>query len=130
MTTVLIDTHVAHWLACDPARLSEAAATAIKAASGLAVAGPTWYELAWLHQSGRLQSTLPLRTWLDGLAEGLRTLPLTPAVAARAVALPANFPRDPFDRIIFATAVEHGLRLVTRDEAIRRYDAGGRVAVW
>ena len=130
MTTILIDTHVAHWLAADPARLTETAVAAVGAASELAVAGPTWYELAWLHQSGRLRSTLPLRHWLDRLAEGLRTLPLTPAVAARAVALPADFPRDPFDRIIFATAVEHGLRLVTRDEAIRRYDAEGRVVVW
>jgi PIN domain nuclease of toxin-antitoxin system len=55
---------------------------------------------------------------------------VTPAVAARAVALPEAFPRDPFDRIIFATAVEHGLRLVTHDEAIRQFDAEGHIVIW
>ena len=94
------------------------------------VVGPTWYELAWLHRSGRLPSKTPLRAWLDVLAQGVRTLPITPAVAARAASLPNAFPKDPFDRLVFATAVEYGIRLVTRDEAIRRFDTDGRVVIW
>jgi PIN domain nuclease of toxin-antitoxin system len=56
-------------------------------------------------------------------------VPITPEVAATAAALPDAFPRDPADRLIYATAVETGWRLVTRDERLRDYDRG-RVTVW
>lgn len=45
-----------------------------------------------------------------------------------AVALPDSFPGDPADRLIYATAVEHGLRLVTKDAQMRKH--GRSVAVW
>lgn len=77
-----------------------------------------------------LAARIPLRTWLDELSLGVRTLPLTPAIAARAVALPDGSPRDPADRIIFATAVEHRLRLVTRDRRMREHDAADNVVTW
>ena len=130
MTTILLDTHVVQWLTSDPARLSRRAAEAVSSATELAVAGPTWFELAWLYRSGRLRSRLPLRAWLDGLADGLRTLHVTPAIAARAAELPADFPSDPFDRIIFATAVEHGITLVTRDERMWAQDENGITVIW
>ena len=130
MRTLLLDTHVVHWLADEPERLSRAALAAIERADELAVAPPTWFELAWLRTSGRLESSIPLRAWLDGLAQGLRTIPLGPAVATRAAELPVSFPRDPADRIIFATAVEHGLPLVTRDRQMHAHASGGMRVVW
>ena len=130
MKTLLLDTHVVHWLADEPERLSPAAMAAIERADELAVAPPTWFELAWLHKSGRLESSIPLRAWLDGLASGLRTIPLGPGVAARAAELPDTFPRDPADRIIFATAVEHGLPLLTRDREMHAHAGGGIRVVW
>lgn len=130
MNGLLLDTHVALWLAGDPERLSPDAAAAVASADELLLASPSWYELAWLHRAGRVRSRTPLRAWLDVVAVGLRTLPMTPAVAARAVSLPDTFPKDPFDRMIFATAVEHGLNLVTGDGAMRRHDVGRRVVVW
>ena len=130
MTGVLLDSHVVHWLAAEPGRLSESAAAAIAAADDVAVAGPTWYELAWLFTRGRLAATIPLRTWLEELARGVRTLPLTPGIAARAAELPDSFGRDPADRIIYATAIEHGFPLVTRDARMRAYDRDGEVVVW
>lgn len=127
MTTILLDTHILHWQAAEPERLAPAEASAIAAADELVVAAVTWFELAWLHRSGRLGSRIPMRTWLDELARRVRTMPLTPAIAARAAELPDDFPRDPADRLIFATAVEHGLRLVTRDRRMRAFDPGGTV---
>lgn len=130
MTTLMLDSHVVHWWADEPVHLSPAAAAAIEDADELAVAGVTWFELAWLVTNGRLRSRIPLRAWLDGLAREIRTLPLTTAVAARAAELPADFPRDPADRVIFATAQENGFRLVTRDRRMHEHRDAGDVVIW
>jgi PIN domain nuclease of toxin-antitoxin system len=126
----LLDTHALHWLTTDPDRLAADASSAIASADELVVAAPTWYELALLLTRGRVAARIPLRAWLDELGRGVRTLPMTPAIAARAVELPSTFPRDPADRIIFATALETGLRLVTRDRHMREHDSRGDVVVW
>ena len=130
MRTLLLDTHVVHWLADEPARLTPTARTAIDRADELAVAPPTWFELAWLRRTGRIVGSIPLRTWLDQLSHGLRTIPLGPGVASRAAELPDSFPRDPADRIIFATAVEYGLPLVTRDRHMHEHAIGAPRLVW
>ena len=46
--------------------------------------------------------------------------PLTAEIAALATQFPDNYPRDPADRLIGATARAEGLVLITRDENIRR----------
>jgi PIN domain nuclease of toxin-antitoxin system len=45
---------------------------------------------------------------------------ITPTVAALATYLPADFPGDPADRLIAATARAEGLQLVSRDARLRR----------
>lgn len=45
--------------------------------------------------------------------------PTTTGIAETAVALPDSFPGDPADRLIYATAVEHGLRRVSKDTRLR-----------
>ena len=119
MTTVLVDTHVLQWWSAEPARLSGPATAALEAADELSVAAVTWYELAWLAERGRIRVRVPIGTWLGALARSVRTAALTPAVAATAVALPRSFPRDPADRLIYATAIENGWQLVTKDGRIR-----------
>lgn len=55
-------------------------------------------------------------------------LPITGAIAERAVQFSQQYPKDPTDRLIGATAVVHGFNLVTRDEGIR---ASGEVpCIW
>lgn len=68
----------------------------------------SWFELAWLARHERKLVTIPITTWLQRLASQLRTLPVTPAIASAAVGLPSSFPGDPADRLIYATAIEHG----------------------
>jgi PIN domain nuclease of toxin-antitoxin system len=54
------------------------------------------------------------------MVEGVTVRPITPEIAALATQFPDDYPRDPADRLIGATARAEGLTLVTRDERIRR----------
>jgi PIN domain nuclease of toxin-antitoxin system len=127
---VLLDTHVVHWWSAEPQRISAPARQVLEGADELAVAGISWFELAWLARNERILLDVPIRSWLDGLAAQLRTIGVTPAIADLAVALPSSFPRDPADRLIYATALEHDLPLVTKDRAIRDHSAPRSRAIW
>ena len=127
---VLLDTHVVHWWSAEPNRVSSPARKVLESAEELVVAAISWYELAWLARHERIAVTVPIRSWLDGLASQVRTIGVTPAVADTAVGLPASFPGDPADRLIYATAIEHGLDLVTKDRAIRDHDKPRSLTVW
>jgi PIN domain nuclease of toxin-antitoxin system len=49
-------------------------------------------------------------------------MPITAEVAAIAIQFSDDYPKDPADRLIGATALSEGIVLVTRDERIRNYD--------
>jgi PIN domain nuclease of toxin-antitoxin system len=130
MGGVLLDTHVVHWWSAEPDRISRPARRALDSADELLIAAISWYELGWLAEKQRIVVDVPIRTWLEDLGAQVRTLGITPAIADSAVGLPATFPRDPTDRIIYATAIEHGVKLVTRDEAIAEHDRLRSLVVW
>lgn len=130
MTTIVLDSHAVHWWSAEPGRISRAATKALNEADELAVAAISWFELGWLAEHERIVVTIPIRSWLDQLAAQVRTLPITPAIAATAVALPSSFPGDPADRLIYATAIEHGLRLVTKDRKLRDHPHPRSLALW
>jgi PIN domain nuclease of toxin-antitoxin system len=128
--SVLLDTHVLHWWSAEPQRISAAASDALEQAEDLAVSAITWFELAWLARNERIVVNVPIRSWLSGLAAQVRTIAIAPPIADTAVNLPRSFPGDPADRLIFATAIEHGLRLVTKDREIRDHDQPGSMTIW
>jgi len=130
VTSLLLDTHVLHWWTAAPELLSPAAGLAISAADELVVASITWFELGWLATHARIEVDVPVQTWLAKLATVARTVGITPAVAATAVSLPRSFPDDPSDRIIYATAIEHGWPLVTKDREIRSHAGSGPGVIW
>ncbi|MDE0136726.1 MAG: PIN domain-containing protein [Acidimicrobiaceae bacterium] len=130
MTTLVMDTHVVQWWSAEPDRLSPAAADALGSADQLAVAAITWYELAWQADRGRIAVSQPVPAWLDALARAVRTVALTPAIAASAAALPESFPGDPADRMIYATAIESGWQLVTKDGRMRRHRHTHPITIW
>jgi len=130
VSSLLLDTHVVHWWSAEPQRVSAPAREALERADELAVAAISWYELAWLARHERIAVDVPIRTWLQGLAAQLRTLGVTPAIADAAVSLPSSFPGDPADRLIYATAIEHGLELVSKDRAIRDHRHPQSLVVW
>lgn len=130
MTTVVLDSHVLHWWSAEPARISKRATAALTDADELAVADISWYELAWLADRDRIVVGVPIRSWLQRLASQVRTIPATPAIAATAVALPESFPSDPADRLIYATAIENGWRLITKDRRLRAHRHPQPVTLW
>ncbi len=130
MTTVLLDSHVVHWWSAEPERLSRRATRAISAADELAISSISWFELAWLARHERIAVTMPTRSWLEQISEQVRTVGITPAIAAGAVALPTSFPSDPADRLIYASAIELGCQLVTKDQRIRDHPHPRSITVW
>lgn len=130
MAAVLLDTHAVHWWSSEPDRLSRSARRVLKTADELLIAGISWFELAWLVERQRIVIDMPIRSWLDDLSAQLRTIGITPAIANSAAALPSSFPRDPTDRLIYATAIEHGVKLVTKDEAVAEHDKARSLVVW
>lgn len=130
MTTVLLDTHVVQWWSAEPDRLSPPATDALGGASELAVAAISWFELAWLAARERILVTIPIASWLEQLAAEVRTVGITPTIARTAVSLPSTFPGDPADRLIYATAVEHGWGLVTKDRRMREHRYPRDITIW
>jgi PIN domain nuclease of toxin-antitoxin system len=120
---VVLDTHIVIWLAEDPESLSVTATRAIESEreSGmLAVSDITVLELARLISRGRVAVRTSMTVFLQSLEQNFTVLPITSAIAERAMSFSAQYPRDPVDRVVGATALAHGAKLITKDEAIRQ----------
>jgi PIN domain nuclease of toxin-antitoxin system len=123
----LLDTHVLLWWFASDARLSPAQRRVIRQASA---ESPLWvsdisiWEIATLVGLGRIELSLPLRTWLERATAPplVSRIGISPAVAAELAALPAGLHRDPADRILIASARVLGATLLTQDR--RLLDAG------
>lgn len=121
--TALLDTHILIWWLTDGARLSPAQREVVAsagAASPLLVSDISLWEVAMLHNLGRVRLSLPLREWLEmAVAPPLvRRHGISPAIATELATLPESFHRDPADRILVATARVLGATLLTQDRRI------------
>ncbi len=78
----------------------------------------------------RKKITLPgsLSDFLRYVERNYVVLPITARVAEQSMGFTRNFPGDPHDRLISATAIVHGLPLVTSDRKIR--DSGEVPCIW
>jgi PIN domain nuclease of toxin-antitoxin system len=129
---IVLDTHVAVWMTNDKHLLSEPAAAAIREASrqatGLAIASSTLWEVAMMSTNGQFRLRRTLAEYLSYLESIFVVLPINAAIAQLSVSFSENYPRNPMDRLIGATAIAHSATLVTKDERIR---ASGEVnCIW
>ena len=120
---VILDTHIWFWFINGSfERFPMQWLEQIRQADIVAVSAISCYEIALAHNKGRLVIHLPVQDWLtDSLAPaGIELLPLTPEITVRAVNLyPIH--KDPFDRLIIATALEYGAKLASVDSLFAKY---------
>ena len=120
---LLIDTHVALWLFNEHENLPTAVREhLLDEANELYISIASAWEIAIKHSIGKL------REFSGGVKRFLQTVRENPieliTVMPQYVEIVEELPyihRDPFDRIIIATAICEDMSIVTTDESIRNY---------
>ena len=122
---LLLDTHILLWRLAGSDKLShESIALMDEQADEVLASTVSVWEVAikWSLRKGS-PDDMPLsgRAFADALEEaGVTVLPIVPAHAAALGDLDMHH-RDPFDRLLVATARHEGLTLLTRDSALGIY---------
>ena len=123
MRRVLLDTHVFLWMQFESARLSTNLTSLFKRED------VKWHlsqvsvlEIQIKHSLGKLFLPAAPCEWLPGLIEksGLDFCPLDNEAIYMLEKLP-ELHRDPFDRLLVATALTRGYEIATVDEQVKRY---------
>jgi PIN domain nuclease of toxin-antitoxin system len=128
---VVLDTHALLWWALDPGRLSPAATACLRDMDrdgGFASAISIW-ELGIEIQRGKLDLGIPIEEFARRVEKSaiVELLPVNTATWLRSLELAWDH-RDPADRVIVATALLHGVPLVTADPEIHRFS--GVTCIW
>lgn len=121
---IVLDTHIVIWLLGTPERLSKKAKSAIQEmqtrSEMASISCVSLYEIARGIERNRLRVHSPVVTFLETIETRFHVIPLTARIGKVAAELSPDFPGDPFDRIISASAIVHAAPLVTADGSIRR----------
>jgi PIN domain nuclease of toxin-antitoxin system len=131
---ILLDTCAAIWIVED-APLAQPAIDLLAAAAdaeiSIYVSPISAWEIGLLVARARLKLLTTPQRWFQRLLEapGVRLADLSPELLIAASFLPGEPPRDPADRIIAATARDHGATLMTRDRALLAYGEQGHIRV-
>ena len=120
---LLLDTHAFVWWIADSGRLSEKAYSLISDQDHeVFVSAATAWEIATKYRLGKLP--LPEAAAFDIAGtitgQGFLELPIGVQDASLAGRLPGPH-RDPFDRVLVAQSLSHGLVLVSRDTVLDQY---------
>jgi PIN domain nuclease of toxin-antitoxin system len=117
---VLLDTHALVWALLTPEVLTETARRALGEGSQHCLSAASLYEIAYKARLGKWPDVVPLASYDFAerlVADGFEVVPATGAIMQRAAGLDWGH-RDPFDRIIVATALLRGLPVVSKDETL------------
>lgn len=128
MALILLDTHAWVWWLNRDRQLKTNARRVIAESDSIGLSPVSLYEVANAVRRERLDLSLPTERWLTyALSAGVVVLPLHPSIAALAGSMEWHH-GDPIDRIIVATAIHHGIPLVTADKKIS--DSGLVEVLW
>ena len=125
--TFLLDTHILLWWCTDFQRLSKPQAHVLDGleehGQPVGLSAISLREFAMMLHRRRISVEMPLEAWLESIDSHplITILPLTAKIAAESVRLGDDFPHDPADQIIVATARCHSLTLITSDAGIRKW---------
>jgi PIN domain nuclease of toxin-antitoxin system len=121
---ILIDTHVAIWIATNQDLIGAASKALIEEAASqerVLISSISFWEIALLVSKQRLRiGKSPSELRLELLQTGVIELPVTGPVSILSVEL-KSLHGDPADRFIAATAVIHGATLMTADANLLRW---------
>jgi PIN domain nuclease of toxin-antitoxin system len=117
---LLLDTQVVLWWRADVERIAPPVREAIASADVVFVSVASAWEIAIKQALGKVRLPESFATGVD--RSGFARLTITFEHAAAAARLPRHH-ADPFDRMLIAQAVAEGLRLVSADPAIAKYNA-------
>ena len=120
----LLDTHVLLWLLAEPEKLSENARTILADASNrLYVSAASAWEIATKVRLGKLPlaDSITMAYQQHLRRAGIETIDISTDHAILGGAA-SWVHRDPFDRVIGATAIVEGLTLVSSDSAFNGFN--------
>jgi PIN domain nuclease of toxin-antitoxin system len=120
---IVLDTHIWIWyINQELEQFPSSWLESIETAEQVGISAISCYEVALAKQRGRLALPCSINQWFQEALEpsGISLLPLTSAIAACAVNL-SPIHRDPFDRIIIATAIQYQGKLASIDGVFRQY---------
>ena len=122
---LLLDTCTFLWIASGSDKLSPAARAAFLDANNQRyLSASSCWEIAIKCSLGRLPLPDKPEVYIPRIREksGIESLPIDEASALHSSRLP-SLHNDPFDRIVVAQAIVHGMVILTPDEAIAQYAA-------
>ena len=116
LTTLLLDTHVWAWSLTNDPRISGRARSEIDAAQTILVSAISFFEIAQKVRLGKWPEMAPYVDRLPALLESQRGVVASLGAADCLLAGTMEWPhRDPFDRLLAASALRRRIPIVSAD---------------
>ena len=122
----LLDTHVLLWMFDESSQIPPKIRDVIANTENKGfVSIASLYEIAIKKNIGKLYTQNSIKIFADEIGKvGLELIPITTKQLEEYVVLPINSShKDPFDRLLIATAIAENLSLITADEKFRLYSS-------
>jgi PIN domain nuclease of toxin-antitoxin system len=129
---ILLDTHIwVWWVNEEQQKLSASQIEIIEQSERVAISVVSCFEVAQIVKKGRLILPSPIREWIEKALTpaGIEALPLSPEISCQAVDL-TEIHKDPFDRLIIATALNYQCRLISVDGNFPSYPELGNLLIF
>ena len=123
---IVLDTNALIWWASNSERLSRKAKKAIEEAErkkALYISSISILEIYILVKKNKIKFNTSVDSWLEKVESlpYVNFVPMDNKIAVQSVNLPDLLHKDPADRIIIATALNIGAKLITSDRKIINY---------